>query len=90
MELRLHIPDQVAAALQRQWPDGELPRHALEDLVIRWYQEDRLTEEEVRQSLGLATRPQVYDLLKRRGVPSRYTVGDFDADLAAQEPRPRL
>jgi hypothetical protein len=86
MELRLNIPDKVAAVLQRQWPEDDIPRHVLEDLVIQWYREDVLTEEEVRQTLGLATRLQVYDLLKRRGVSSRYTAEDFDADLAAHDP----
>jgi hypothetical protein len=89
MELRLHIPDNVAAILQQQWPDDDLPRHVLEDLVLQWYQDDVLTEEEVRQALGLATRIQVYALLKQRGVPSKYTAEDFDADMAAHERRPR-
>jgi hypothetical protein len=88
MELRLNIPDKVAAVLQQQWPDDDIPHHVLEDLVIQWYQKDLLTEEEVRQTLGLATRLQVDELLKRRGVPSRYTAEDFDADLAAHDQRP--
>ena len=33
----------------------DIPRHILEDLVLKWYQEDLLTEEEVRVALGLAT-----------------------------------
>jgi hypothetical protein len=88
MELRLNIPDNVAAILQQQWPDDDMPRHVLEDLVLQWYQDDVLTEEEVRQALGLDTRIQVYDLLKQRGVPSKYTAEDFDADIAAHDQRP--
>ena len=88
MELRLNIPDNVAAILQQQWPDDDMPRHVLEDLVLQWYQDDVLTEEEVRQALGLDTRIQVYDLLKQRGVPSKYTDEDFDADIAAHDQRP--
>jgi hypothetical protein len=50
--------------------------------MLKWYQEDLLTEEEVHVALGLATRLQVYALLQRRGVPSKYTAEDFVKDLA--------
>ena len=88
MELRLTIPDNVAAILQQHWPEDDIPRHVLEDLVLQWYQDDILTEEEVRQALGFETRIQVYELLKQRGVPSTYTAEDFDADMAAYDHRP--
>lgn len=86
MELHLHIPDTVAAVLQQRWPEEDIPHHALEDLVVQWYQEDILTEDEVRQALGLDTRMQVHALLKAREVPSKYTPDDFAADLAAHDP----
>jgi predicted HTH domain antitoxin len=88
MELRLTIPDNVAAILQQHWPADDIPRRVLEDLVLQWYQDDMLTEEEVRQALGLETRIQVYELLQQRGVPSKYTTEDFDADIAAPDRRP--
>ena len=88
MELRLTIPDNVAAILQQHWPEDDIPRHVLEDLVLQWYQDDILTEEEVRQALGFETRIQVYELLKQRGVPSTYTAEDFDADMAAYDRPP--
>jgi hypothetical protein len=86
MEITLTIPEQVATILQQQWPGEDIPRHILEDLIRKWYQEDLLTEEEVRLALGLATRLQVYALLQRRGVPSKYTTEDFAADLATHDP----
>jgi hypothetical protein len=55
-EIRLTIPDTVAAVLQQQWPEDDIPRHILEDLVLKWYQEDMLTAEEVRLALGLPPR----------------------------------
>ena len=82
MEITLKIPEKVATILQQQWPGEDMPRHILEDLILKWYQEDLLTEEEVRVALGLATRLQVYALLQRRGVPSKYTAEDFAMDLA--------
>jgi hypothetical protein len=84
MEIRLIIPDQVASALQQQWPEEDIPRHILEDLVLKWYQEDVLTVEEVRLALGLATL-HVDALLKQRGIPSQHTAEDFAADLAIHD-----
>jgi uncharacterized protein UPF0175 len=85
MEITLTIPEQVATILQQQWPGEDIPRHILEDLVLKWYQENLLTEEEVRVALGLATRLQVYALLQHRGVPSKYTAEDFAEDLATHD-----
>lgn len=85
MEIRLIIPDKVASVLQQQWPEEDIPRHILEDLVLQWYQEDVLTAEEVRLALGLATSLHVDALLKQRGIPSTYTAEDFSADLATHD-----
>jgi hypothetical protein len=87
MEIRLTIPETVAAVLQQQWPEEDIPRHILEDLVLKWYQEDMLTAEEVRLALGLATSLQVDALLKHHGIPSKYTADDFAADLATHDQR---
>ncbi len=85
MEIRLTIPDTVVSALQQQWPEEDIPRHILEDLVLKWYQEEVLTAEEVRVALGLATSLQVDALCKQRGLPSKYTAEDFAADLATHD-----
>jgi hypothetical protein len=55
MEITLTIPEKVATILPQQWPGEDIPRHILEDLVLKWYQENLLTEEEVRVALGLST-----------------------------------
>jgi hypothetical protein len=85
MEIRLTIPDTVISALQQQWPEEDILHHILEDLVLKWYQEDVLTAEEVRVALGLATSLQVDALCKQRGLPSKYTAEDFAADLATHD-----
>ena len=85
MEIRLTIPDKAASALQQQWPEEDISRHILEDLVLQWYQENVLTAEEVRLALGLATSLHVDALLKQRGIPSKYTAEDFAADLATHD-----
>jgi len=87
MEIRLTIPETAVSALQQQWPEDDIPRHILEDLVLKWYQEDMLTAEEVRLALGLATSLQGDALLKHRGIPSKYTTDDFAADLATHDQR---
>ena len=66
MEIRLTIPDAVAAVLQQQWPEDDIPRHILEDLALKWYQEEMLTAEEVRLALGLATSLLRFDLFPSR------------------------
>jgi hypothetical protein len=85
MEIRLTIPDKVASVLQQQWPEKDIPRHIMEDLVLKWYQEELLTAEEVRVTLGLDTTLQVDALLKQHGIPSKYTAEDFAADLATHD-----
>jgi hypothetical protein len=85
MEIQLTIPDTVVSALQQQWPEEDIPRHILEDLGLKWYQEDVLTAEEVRVVLGLATSLQVDALCQQRGLPSKYTAEDFAADLATHD-----
>ena len=85
MEIRLTIPDKVATALQQQWSEEDIPRHILEDLVLKWYQENILTAEEVRLALRLATSLQVDALLKSRRIPSKYTVDDFTADRTTHD-----
>jgi len=54
-------------------------------MVLKWYQEDVLTAEEVRLALGLATSLQVDALFMHRGIPSKYTAEDFAADLATHK-----
>jgi hypothetical protein len=85
MKITLTIPEKVATTLQQQWPGEDIPRHILEDLILKWYQEDVLTEEEVRVALGLDTRLEVYALLQHRGVFSKYTAEDFAEDLATDD-----
>lgn len=35
MEITLTIPEKVATILQQQWPGEDIPRHILEDLVLK-------------------------------------------------------
>jgi hypothetical protein len=81
MEVAIHLPDDVAAAVP--WED--IPRHLLEQIALEGYQERWLSEAQIRRLLGYATRMQVHGFLKDHGVPLHYTVEDLDRDRAAHE-----
>ena len=55
-----------------------------EELAVEGYRSGALTESQVRRLLNLESRFQVHALLKKHGVPLRYTAQDFEDDLAAQ------
>jgi len=81
MEVAIHLPDDVAAAVP--WED--VPRHLVENIALEGYQEGWLSEEQVRRLLGYETRLEVHRLLKEHGVYLRYTVEDLERDRAAHE-----
>ena len=81
MEVAIHLPDDVAAAVA--WED--VPRHLVENIALEGYQEGWLSEEQVRRLLGYETRLEVHGFLKEPGVYLRYTVEDLDRDRAAHE-----
>ena len=77
MEVAIHVPDDVAAAMP--WED--VPRHILEQLALEGYQERWLSEEQVRRLLGYDTRFEVHGFLKAHGV-SFYTMEDLEQNFA--------
>jgi hypothetical protein len=81
MEVAIHVPDDVAAALP--WED--VPRHILEQLALEGYRDGWLSEEQVRRLLGYETRLDVHSFLKEHGAYLRYTVEDLERDRATHE-----
>jgi predicted HTH domain antitoxin len=81
MEVAIHLPDDVAAAVP--WED--VPRHLVEKIALEGYQEGWLSEEQVRRILGYEIRLEVHGFLKEHGVYLRYTVEDLERDRAAHE-----
>jgi predicted HTH domain antitoxin len=81
MEVAIHLPDDVAAAVL--WED--VPRHLLEQIALEGYQEGWLSEAQIRRLLGYETRMDVHGFLKDRGIPLRYTVEDLEHDRANHE-----
>ena len=84
MEVRVEIPDEVAARLQIN--GGDLPRRVLEALAVEGYKAGELTEYQVQKMLGFETRYELDGFLKERGVYFEYT----DEDLAHEEETSRL
>ncbi len=83
MEVRLHIPDEVAKQLAAEGED--LSRRALEALAIEGYRKQILGLYEISQLLGL-TRIEAEDFLGHNQVPlADLTVADLDREAALYE-----
>ena len=79
MQVTVDIPDEFMDVLA---PAGEnLSRRFLEDYVAQVYREGKLTTEEVRRALGLASRFEVEAFLGRYQICD-FTVEDFREDVA--------
>ena len=80
MEVKVHIPDDIAAQLAEGGAD--LSRRALEAFALEELKAGRLTEPELGRMLGLA-RLQIDGFLKAHGVYDDYTMDDFEQERAA-------
>ena len=80
MEVRIHIPDDVAAQIQRNGDD--LPRDVIEAYALEGYKSGRLTAYQVQEILGLETPMEVDGFLKGHGVYADYSEQDLEEDLA--------
>jgi uncharacterized protein UPF0175 len=81
MEVTIHLPDDVAAAMP--WED--VPRHILEQIALEGYTDGWLSEEQVRRLLGYETRLDVHGFLKEHGAYLRYSVEDLEQDRATHK-----
>ena len=81
MEISITLPDEVAERMQAEWRD--LPRHALEALVVDAYRTGLLTAAQLRDLLGLGSRLEVDGFLKRAGAYIDYTEEDLEDEISA-------
>jgi len=79
MEVAIHLPDDVAAAV----PWDDVPRHLVEQIALEGYQDGWLSEEQVRRLLGYETRLEVHGFLKDHDVPLRYAREHLEQDREA-------
>lgn len=79
VDVQVQIPDDVALVLGSGEPD--MPRAILEALALEGYRSGRLSDGQVRRTLGLDTRLEVHAFLKEHGVPLNYSVADLEQDI---------
>lgn len=79
MEISIQIPDEVGERLHSRGKD--LPRHALEALVVDGYRREVLTAAEVQGILGLPSRHDTDAILKKAGADLGYTWQDLEEDV---------
>jgi hypothetical protein len=77
MNVTLNIPDALAVRLGAE---AELPRRALEALVLEEYRAGRLSDLELRELLGLQTRYEMDGFLKAHGIFEEYTMADLERE----------
>ena len=79
MEVRIQIPDDLAAQIQAQ--GGDLPRSVLEAYALEGYKAGRLSAYQVQEILGFETPMEVDGFLKSHGVYLDYSVEDLEEDV---------
>ena len=80
MTITLNLPEDIVKELTAQGED--ISQAALESLALEEYRMGRLSEEQIRRMLGLATRFDVHAFLKQHKTYLNYTEADLDQDLA--------
>jgi glutamyl/glutaminyl-tRNA synthetase len=83
MNLTVEIPDHLARSLNAT--GDNLSRRVLEALALEEYRADRLTKEELRQTLGIATSYQLDGFLKEHGIWIEYDAEDVARERATLE-----
>lgn len=83
MEVLVTVPDDIVERLEARWTD--LPRHALEGLAVGAYREGLLTAAEVQRTVGLSSRWETEEFLKRAGADLDYSETELQEDLATLE-----
>lgn len=83
MTVQIDIPEDISAALERQWRD--LPRHILETLAIEGYRSRALSRSQVRRLLGFKTVLEVDAFMAKANVPFPYSAADLEHDIETHE-----
>jgi len=80
MEVRIQIPDDVAARIQSDGDD--LSRTMLEAYALEGYKSGQFSAYQVQEILGFETPMEVDGFLKNHGVYLDYSEEDLEEDLA--------
>jgi Uncharacterised protein family (UPF0175) len=80
MEVRIQIPDDVAAQIQSN--GGDVSRSVLEAYALEGYKAGRLSAYQVQEILGFETSMEADGFLKSHGVYLDYDEADLEEDIA--------
>jgi len=78
MQITLNLPDELVQHFNRD----DLSRDILEALVVRAYQEEKISHAEVGRILGLSSRWEVDAFLKEHDADLHYDETDLERDRA--------
>jgi len=81
VDVSFSVPEDLAQRLEKQW--GDLPRRALEAVVVDAYREETITLGEGRRVLGHATGLETEAFLKDRGALFDCSEEELEADVQA-------
>lgn len=76
MVITVDIPEELAQRLNAD--PSQLPRQALEALVLEAHRQGKVSEAEVGSLLGIESRVQIESFLKDHGVELAYTREDLE------------
>lgn len=85
MEVTITVPDELAAALAKEY--GDPARAVLETVALKAYRERRISAYQLRTMLGIRSRVALDAFLKERQIET-YTPEDFARDLAGLDDPP--
>ncbi|MEM9291807.1 MAG: UPF0175 family protein [Acidobacteriota bacterium] len=78
MKVSIEVPEPIASQLRQRWSD--LPRKALEVLVIDAYREGIVSAPQVQELLGFSSRWELDGFLKQAAVLLPYDEEDLEND----------
>jgi hypothetical protein len=81
MNVAVEIPDDLARQLAAQ--EGGVSRAVLEAVALEAYRSGAITPAQVQRMLGLPSRWETEDFLKRAQAYNEYTLDDLGRDIAA-------
>ena len=83
MKITFDAPEEIAKALQGQWP--EMTRSVLESIALEGYRCGALSDGQLRRLLGFETRFEARGFLKDHGAPLNDRLEDLEADRLTHE-----
>ena len=81
MQVSIELPEDIGQQLATEWRD--LPRAALEALLLEAYRAKKLSAEQLRRLLGFESRYDLDGFLKQHEVWLEYSLQDFEREADA-------